>query len=284
MAVAGNKERIGLIAGWGDFPIATAEQIVRAGHDLIVIGIRDHADRRLSEFAAEYIELGLGRFGAAVRFFRRYGVHRVVLAGKVFKTRILVRFAWLKHWPDWTFWRYFYRHFWTGKQARNDDSLLLTVTQLFAEHGMECMPATDFAPELLVPPGTLTRRKLTDLERKDIEFGWRIAKDMGRLDIGQCVCVKGQAVLAVEAIEGTDECIRRAGALCAAGGIVVIKVAKPQQDMRFDVPTIGIGTIESMRAAGARVLAIEAGRTIVLDQPAVIAAADRHHLTIHATT
>ncbi|HMP79913.1 MAG TPA: UDP-2,3-diacylglucosamine diphosphatase LpxI, partial [Pirellulaceae bacterium] len=250
------KERIGLIAGWGDFPLAAANSIVASGYDLVVIGIRGHANRQLAELAKDYVELGLGRFGAAVRYFRRHRVHRVVLAGKVFKTRILVRFAWLKHWPDWLFWRYFYQHFWTGGQNRNDDTLLLTVTKLFKDHGMNCMPATDFAPELLVNPGPLTRRRVSELERKDIQFGWQIAKEMGRLDIGQCVCIKGQTVLAVEAIEGTDDCIRRAGELCSTGGIVVVKVAKPQQDMRFDVPTVGVGTIEAMQAAGPRVLAI----------------------------
>ncbi|MGA2032334.1 MAG: LpxI family protein, partial [Thermoguttaceae bacterium] len=117
---------------------------------------------------------------------------------------------------------------------------------------------------------------------KDIRFGWQLAKEMGRLDIGQSVAVRDQAVLAVEAVEGTDECIRRAGQLCPAGGFTVVKVAKPQQDMRFDVPTIGLGTLETLVAAGGRVLAVEAGRTILLDAPQVLDLADRHGVVIVA--
>jgi UDP-2,3-diacylglucosamine hydrolase len=133
-----------------------------------------------------------------------------------------------------------------------------------------------------VKDGTLTRRSPTPAEQNDIEFGWKLAKEMGRLDVGQSVAVKERAALAVEAIEGTDRCIERAGQLCRAGGWVLVKVAKPQQDMRFDVPTIGVTTIENLHKARARVLAIEAGRTILLDQPEVIALADRYGLSIVA--
>jgi hypothetical protein len=134
--------------------------------------------------------------------------------------------------------------------------------------------------ELLARPGQLTRRGPTASEQRDIEFGWSLAKEIGRLDIGQSVAVKGRAVIAVEAVEGTDACIRRAGEFCPQGGFTVVKVAKPQQDMRFDVPTIGLGTIESLIVANASLLAIEAGKTIVVDQAAVIALANQHGLAI----
>ena len=136
------------------------------------------------------------------------------------------------------------------------------------------------APELLVRSGTLTRRGPNASQRKDIAFGWEIAKEMGRLDVGQSVMIKDRTTIAVEAIEGTDECIRRAGQLCQVGGFTVVKVAKPQQDMRFDVPTIGVGTLEAMVAARGKVLAIEADRTIILDQTEVIRFADQHRLVI----
>ena len=135
---------------------------------------------------------------------------------------------------------------WTRKKDCRDDSLLTAIVEEFAAEGIRFAPATDYAPELLVTEGQLTRRGPTAWQQKDIEFGWKIAKEMGRLDIGQSVAVKDQAVLAVEAVEGTDECIRRAGTLCRAGGFTVVKVAKPQQDMRFDVPTIGLGTLETL--------------------------------------
>jgi DUF1009 family protein len=129
--------------------------------------------------------------------------------------------------------------------------------------------------------GRLTRREPTELQQRDIEFGWRLAREMGRLDIGQSVVVKDRAAIAVEAIEGTDECIRRAAALCG-GGYTVVKVAKPRQDMRFDVPTIGLGTLETMAATGGRVLAVEAGMTIIVDESAVIDFANRHRIAIVA--
>ena len=152
----------------------------------------------------------------------------------------------------------------------------------FERDGMAFASALDFCPELLVKEGVLTRRAPTAGERQDIEFGWAMAKEMGRLDVGQSVAVKEKATLAVEAIEGTDRCIDRAGQLCRAGGWTLVKVAKPQQDMRFDVPTIGVTTIENLHRAGARVLAIEADKTIVIDQPDVVALADRYKMSIIA--
>src|SRR5690606_12452047 len=155
-----------------------------------------------------------------------------------------------------------------GSKDRKDDSLLLAVVEAFAAEGIHFAPATDFAPELLVKYGLIAGR-LTRAQEQDIAFGWTLAKELGRLDCGQSVAVKGRAVLALEAIEGTDECIRRAGQLCTEGGFTVVKVAKPQQDMRFDVPTIGVQTIETLVEAGGRVLAIEAGKTIIIDEPQV---------------
>jgi DUF1009 family protein len=137
-------------------------------------------------------------------------------------------------------------------------------------------------PELLVEAGHLAGRPLSPKQVRDVEFGWTLAKQMGLLDVGQTVCVKDQAVLAVEAIEGTDECIRRAGDLCRQGGFVVVKVAKPQQDMRFDVPTIGLNTLESIAAAGGRVLAVEAERTILLDARLFHQTAQRLKLSVVA--
>ncbi|MFM8291379.1 MAG: LpxI family protein, partial [Planctomycetia bacterium] len=146
-----------------------------------------------------------------------------------------------------------------------DDSLLGAIAAAFDARGVRICPATDFAPELLAAGGVLAGRPLTPRQQADVAFGWRLAKEIGRLDVGQSVVVKNLAPLAVEAIEGTDACIRRAGGLCPAGGMTVVKVAKPQQDLRFDMPTIGVGTLESLRAAGATVLAVEAGRTILVD-------------------
>jgi DUF1009 family protein len=198
------------------------------------------------------------------------------MAGKIHKANILFRrWGWISHLPDWTTIRAFLPHFVYGTKDRRDDTLLLTVVDIFAQGGVHLAPATDFAPELLVKAGTLTSQGVTSAQAQDIEFGWQMAKEIGRLDIGQTVVVKGKAVIAVEAVEGTDECIRRAGQLCPQGGFTVVKVAKPQQDLRFDMPTIGLGTLETIAKAGGKVLAMEADKTILLDEPAFIATAER---------
>jgi len=174
----------------------------------------------------------------------------------------------------------FWPHFISRRRDNRDDSLLAAITSAFDVAGVTICPATDFAPELLASEGVLAGRPLSPAEQADVAFGWQLAKELGRLDIGQTVVVKNRAPLALEAIEGTDECIRRAGRLCGSGGMVVVKVAKPRQDLRFDMPTIGRGTLESLRAAGATVLAIEAGRTILVDPSELAEFACRSGITI----
>jgi DUF1009 family protein len=204
------------------------------------------------------------------------------MAGKFHKVKLFEPWVWFKHLPDWRALRRFAPHFIFNSRDRKDDTLLAALVDEFAADGIAFQPATNYLPELLVKLGQLTARGPSSRERKDIAFGWKLAREMGRLDVGQSVVVKGQAALAIEAIEGTDECIRRAGILCDAGEFTVVKVAKPQQDMRFDVPTIGLGTLRSMVAAGGRVLAIEAEKTIVIDRPEVVRFADEHGLCVVA--
>jgi DUF1009 family protein len=273
---------VGLVAGWGKYPIVVADALRRQGRRVVTLGIQNHADPVLREISDAYKEVGLGKVGAAMRYFRGHGVTTATMAGKIHKVRLFQRFYLLKHLPDWHGLLVFFPHFVAHSKDRSDDTLLGAVTNAFKEIGIVFAPATDFVPELLVKPGTLSQSGPTHSQWKDIEFGWRIAKEIGRLDIGQSVAVKGQAVLAVEAIEGTDQCIRRAGELCPAGGFTVVKVAKPQQDMRFDVPTIGRGTVESLIAAGGHLLAVEAGKTILIDEPDVIALANRHRIVLVA--
>jgi DUF1009 family protein len=202
------------------------------------------------------------------------------MAGKVHKADILHK-PWkvVSLWPDWRTVRFW---FFRPRRDNRDDNLLLAVIDEFAGEGIQFESALDLCPELLVNPGVLTRRRPTAREEADIAFGWRMARRMGELDVGQSVAVKELAVLAVEAIEGTDRMIARAGELCRAGGFTVVKVAKPRQDMRFDVPTVGTATVEAINRAGGRVLAIEAEKTIVLDEPAAVALADRYGISIVA--
>jgi DUF1009 family protein len=276
------KKKIGLVAGWGNFPVRVAESLAGQGYEVSCIGVKGHADPVLADICHRYQEFGMGKMGSQVRFLRKAGVTEATMAGKIFKTLLFERFHLLKHCPDLTFWRHFFPVYVTRTRDRKDDTLLNTVTELYAAEGIMFAPATDFAPELLIGEGVLTRRKPSDRLMKDIQFGWTMAREMGRLDIGQSVVVKNQAAIAIEAIEGTDACIARAGQLCKAGGFTVVKVAKPKQDMRFDVPTVGIGTIESIHAAGGKVLAIEADRTIVIDQEETIAMADKYGIVMIA--
>jgi DUF1009 family protein len=270
---------IGLLAGSGRFPILFADAARRQGLGVACVGIRYEAPDELALLCESFHLVGIARLGAMIRAFRRQGVERIVMAGKVTKSVIYTPWRVVQLWPDLRTVTWWYRR---NRRDNRDDSLLLSIIAEFERDGMTFASALDFCPELLVKEGLLTRRGLTPSERADIEFGWSMAKEMGRLDIGQSVAVKEKATLAVEAIEGTDRCIDRAGQLCKAGGWTLVKVAKPQQDMRFDVPTIGVTTIENLRKAGARVLAIEAGKTILLDEAEVVALADRYGLSIVA--
>ena len=274
--------RVGIMAGWGQLPLAVAQSLRRRGCEVYCLGTIDHADPALGEICNDFRWSGMAKFGRAIRYFRRHGVTEVTMVGKIFKVRLFQRFAWLRHFPDLRTIRMLAPHFWTRQKDCRDDTLLGTIVEEFATENIRFMSIHDCAPELLVKEGQITRRGPTAWQQKDIEFGWKMAKEMGRLDIGQSVAVKDQAVLAVEAIEGTDENIRRAGSLCPAGGFTVVKVAKPQQDMRFDVPTIGLGTLETLHKAGGKVLAVEADKTIFLDQEAVIEFADRHGMVVVA--
>ena len=273
-------ETIGILAGWGRFPAAVAEAIRRGGGRTAILSIRDHADVALEPLADVHGHVGVAEIGAAVDFFRRHGVRRATMAGKIHKAKIFAKGAWRRHLPDWTGLTTFWPHFVSRRRDNRDDSLLGAIAETFNAAGVAICPAIDFAPELLATDGVLAGHRLTKRQRDDVAFGWRLAKELGRLDIGQTVVVKDLAPLALEAIEGTDACIRRAGQLCASGGMTVIKVAKPQQDLRFDMPTIGVGTLESLAAAGATVLAIEAGRTILVDARALEITAARRGITI----
>jgi UDP-2,3-diacylglucosamine hydrolase len=270
---------IGLIAGWGRFPIAIAESLKAQGCEVHCVGLKGHADEQLGAICDSYYLSAVARLGAHIRFFQRRGVKQATLAGKLFKDRVLYGQSWLSLLPDLRTIKAYFPHFVLGSKNRNDDTLLGVIVSEYAKSGITMAPATEFAPQLLAREGVLTSRGPSAVELRDIHYGWNLAKEMGRLDIGQSVVVKGQAVVAVEAIEGTDACIRRAAQLCN-GVFTVVKVAKPQQDMRFDVPTVGRNTIESIIAARGSALAIEAGKTILLDEDEVVALADRHGIAI----
>src|SRR5207245_2835063 len=232
------------------------------GLRVVCVGVRHEASAELAGLVERFYWSGVARMGRMIRCFKREKVVRIMMAGKIRKAVMHTPWRILTLLPDWRTIRFWYRR----RRDNRDDTLLLRMIEEFAMEGLHFESALDLCPGLLAPAGVLTQRKPLAREESDINFGWELAREMGRLDVGQSVAVKERAVLAVEAIEGTDRAITRAGELCPAGGFVVVKVAKPQQDMRFDVPTVGCSTIETMRQAGGRVLAVEAGKTILLDQ------------------
>lgn len=259
-----------------------AQAVRQTGRPVICAAVRDHAEPKIEKYCDEILWVGLGQLGSVLRHFRRYGVRQATMAGKIHKVRLFDGHVLWRHRPDWFCLRTFAPQILWGTKDSKDDTLLSAIVDGFARHEITFLAATDLAPDLLVKLGMIAGTPPKGKLLRDIEFGWEMAKELGRLDVGQSVAVKNQAVLALEAIEGTDECIRRAGQLCKAGGFTIVKVAKPQQDMRFDVPTVGVQTLEVMVEARASTLAIEAGKTILLDEPAVLEFARKHRLTILA--
>lgn len=274
-----NTAPVGLLAGSGQFPILFAEKARAQGRPVVCVGIKYEADIVLQDLSHRFHWCGIAKLGRMIRCFRKEGVREIVMAGKVRKAQIYSPWRIFHYLPDLRFIRFWLRRQWR-REDNKDDSLLLALIAEFAREGMSFHSALEYCPELLAREGVLTRRKPSALEEADIAFGWHLAREMGRLDVGQSVAVKERAVIAVEAIEGTDRNILRAGEFCPAGGFTVVKVAKPHQDMRFDVPTVGPSTIETMHKAGGRVLAIEAGKTIVLDEPTTLALANKYGITV----
>lgn len=264
-------EALGLIAGQGAFPLTVARSARSRGQKLVCVALRDMADPEIESVVDDVTWIHLGEAAIGIAALRQAGVSEAVMAGKVPK-RVLYGDA------------HDLRLDGNAEQVisalrdRRDDTILLAIADFLARAGIRLLPQWSLSPELLAGPGPLGAHAPTPAQRADIAFGFPIAKKIGELDIGQTVVVKDRAVLAVEAIEGTDLAIRRAGSI-AAGGCVV-KVAKPEQDARFDVPAIGPATIESILAAKAEVLAFEADATIVLEREETVALADSHGLVI----
>ena len=265
--------RIGLIAGNGRFPVLVLQGARDLGHDVTVVAVKDEAFQDIEpaarEAGADIHWVSLGHLGKCIKILKAAGVSQAVMAGQVKHAKIFSGII-----PDLTLLSVL-----TRLKARNTDALISAVADVMRGEGIELLDSTAFLAPLLAPEGTLTTREPTDEERADFEFGYRMADAIAALDIGQTIAVKHKAVVAVEAMEGTDEVIGRAGHL-AGPGVRIVKVAKPNQDMRFDVPVIGIATIQAMRAAGASALSIDTGRTLVLDGEHVFKSADEAGITI----
>jgi DUF1009 family protein len=265
--------RIGIIAGNGRFPFLALQGARSLGHDVTVVAVKEEAFAELEQTAREanasFHSVSLGQLGKCIKILREDGVSRAVMAGQVKHARIFSGIT-----PDLTLLSVM-----TRLKAWNTDALISAVAEVMRNEGIELLDSTVFLGPLLAREGILTRRAPDEGERTDFDFGYRMADAVADLDIGQTIVVKGKAVVAVEAMEGTDAAILRGGEL-AGGGVRVVKVAKPKQDMRFDVPVIGVATVQAMRSAGATALSIDAGRTLVIDGDQVFSAADEAGIAI----
>jgi UDP-2,3-diacylglucosamine hydrolase len=262
--------KLGIIAGAGELPIAIADEAKAFGYAVFAVALEPLADKALSSHVDEIQWVNVGKFGKLVDTLQKHGISEAVMAGKVSKTLLYKS----KITPDLRAVKLLF-----SLKDRKDDSILLAITKELQKEGILLLDITLFSRSLLASAGVHTKQKPTDDEWKDIEFGWKIAKEIGRLDIGQTVVVKDKAVMAVEAIEGTDEAIRRGGIL-AGEGAVVIKVSKPGQDMRFDVPAVGLDTFNVMKEVRARVLAIEADKCLILNKGVLIEEANKAKISV----
>lgn len=262
---------LGIIAGAGRFPFLVAEGARDAGRPVVIVALKGLASPELRDRADRFYWSGIVRLGRWIRLFRREGVREAIMAGYVRKSEMYGRFRLLRYIPDWTSFRLWF----FGVNDRRNDTILRATADLMQSRGITLANSVQYCRDHMPGQGILTQRQPSPGVQKDIDFGWYIAKELGRLDIGQAVAVKEQEVIAVEAIEGTDRMIERAGQLCRHGGWTLIKVAKPNQDQRFDVPTVGPDTIDHLHRHGAAALVVEANQTLVIDRQALAARADK---------
>jgi DUF1009 family protein len=259
----------GLIAGNGKFPFLVIEGARRDGVELAVVAIKEETDPAIEKVAAKLIWVGIGQLGKMISFFRSHGVEKAIMAGQVKHVQLFSGAI-----PDMRM----VKMLW-NLPRRNTDALIGGVADEMAKDGIELIDSTHFIKDQLAAKGLLTKRGPTDLEKENIEYGLHVADEIARLDLGQTIVVRGKACVAVEAMEGTDAVIKRAGEL-AKGKLTVIKVAKPDQDMRFDVPVIGVPTIETMIEAGAECISVTAGKTLIFDREQTIELANRNKICI----
>ena len=262
--------QIGLIAGAGELPVIIAGDARERGYRVITIALENLASEHLKSVSDDFRWVNPGKLGELINILKKYHVKEAIMAGKVPKSLMYKS----KITPDLRAIKLLF-----SIRDKSDDAILNALTRELAGEGIEIIDTAKFSPHLLTPEGCLTRKKPDDEEWKDIEFGWKIAKEIGRLDIGQTVVIKGKAVMAIEAIEGTDEAILRGGKW-AGEGSVVVKVSKPQQDMRLDVPAVGLDTLRSMVKVKARVLALEAQKSMIVNRGNMIKEAENSGITV----
>jgi len=263
--------KLGLIAGNGKFPFLVLEGARKAGAEVAVAAIREETDPEIERAAESVTWVGLGQLGKMLRFFKNEGVEKAIMAGQVKHVQIFSGAI-----PDVRMLKMLLR-----LPKRNTDALIGAVADELAAEGIELIDSTFFLKDQLPQTGILTKRAPDERERGDMEYGLEIAREIARLDLGQTIVIRDRACVAIEAMEGTDAVIRRAAEL-VRGRLTVVKIAKPDQDMRFDVPVVGVPTIESMVASGATCLCVTAGKTLIFDRQEMIALANKSKIAIAA--
>jgi DUF1009 family protein len=265
------QKKIGLIAGGGQFPLLFTRAAKMQGLTVHAAAYHKEADPALERFADTLEWFYLGQLKRLIKYFHQNDVSQAVMMGTVRKTSMFTDVK-----PDMKAIALV-----AGMRTTHDDAILKKFAGFLEKEGIRILPSTVLLPELLATAGVWTRRKPSRAEKQDFHLGWTIARHIGKLDLGQCVVVGGGTVLAVETVEGTDATIKRGGML-GKGHAVAVKISKPGQDLRFDVPAVGLGTIESMHAADVRALAIQADKTVVFDRDAMIKQADAYDMTVVA--
>lgn len=265
--------KYGLIAGNGRFPFLVLEGARKAGASISVAALREETDPEIEQVAERVEWLGIGQLGKMIRFFKSEGVERAIMAGQVKHVQIFSGAI-----PDARMLKMLLK-----LPRRNTDTLIGAVADELLSEGIELIDSTYFLKDYLPEPGIVTKRKPDSREQGDIEYGLEIAREIARLDLGQTIVIRAKACVAIEAMEGTNETILRAGKL-AKGRLTVVKIAKPSQDMRFDVPVVGLATIQAMLEAGATCLSITAGKTLLFDRDEMIRLADKNKISIVATS
>ena len=287
MAAGSTPEKLGLIAGNGRFPFLLLEAARAHGLHVVVAAIKEETDAEMDARAASDPNitvhwLSLGELSKLIDTFRAEGVRQAVMAGQVKHKQIFSSIR-----PDWRLAKLL-----LNLRTRNTDMLLGAIAKVLGDEGIELISSTAYLEPLLAKPGVLTARAPSEAEQQDIAYGLKVARAIAGYDLGQTVVIAAQACVAVEAMEGTDATIARAGELLRSLGeggstlsraMTVVKVAKPKQDMRFDVPVIGVATIEAMRTAGATCLSVEAGRTLLFDLGAMVRLADEAGISLNAS-
>ena len=268
---------LGLIAGEGIFPLLVARGARAAGRKVVCAALAGSATPELRAECDEFGWVGVTRLGRWVKLLRSAGCSEAIMVGRVTKTKMYDRWRYFRYIPDWTTTRVWFTRL---RHDRSPQAILSAIADTLAEQGIKLIDSTAYTLDQLATAGVMTSRHPTDTQWNDIRFGWEICQSVSRMDIGQSIAVLKGDVIAVEALEGTNAMIERAGTLCKVGGWTLIKVANKEQDMRMDVPTVGVTTIEKLHEAGAGCVVLEPGKTVLLEKPKVLELADRYKIAI----